>query len=73
MDGLAGKGFGVSPEEEVTCAEEAPLYNQLPEDKKQYSPFMMGPVALWGSSRGGRLLYGVLHNKSRKLLKEKVS
>ena len=29
-----GKAFGASPEEEVTRAEEAPLYNKLPEDEK---------------------------------------
>ncbi|GAB0207075.1 hypothetical protein GRJ2_003173100 [Grus japonensis] len=31
-----GKDFGVSPEEEVTHAEEAPPYNKLPENEKQY-------------------------------------
>ncbi|GAB0208806.1 hypothetical protein GRJ2_003346300 [Grus japonensis] len=29
---------------------------------------LMGPVAFWDSIGGGRLLYGVLHNKSQKLL-----
>jgi len=29
MDGSEGKDFGASPEEEVTCAEEAPLYKKL--------------------------------------------
>ena len=33
----------------------------------------MGPVALWGSSGGGRLLYGALHDNSRKLPREKMS
>jgi len=33
----------------------------------------MGPVALWGSSGGGRLLYGALHDKLQKLPREKVS
>ena len=32
-----GKDFGISPEEEVTCAEETPLYSQLPENEKQYA------------------------------------
>ena len=32
MDWPEGKYFGISPEEEVARAEEAPLYNQLPED-----------------------------------------
>ncbi|GAB0207085.1 hypothetical protein GRJ2_003174100 [Grus japonensis] len=31
----------------------------------------MGPVASWESIEGGRLLYGVLHDESQKLLKEK--
>ncbi|GAB0206855.1 hypothetical protein GRJ2_003151100 [Grus japonensis] len=30
------------PEEEVTCAEEAPLYNKLPEDEKPYALFTDG-------------------------------
>ncbi|PKU30873.1 hypothetical protein llap_18822 [Limosa lapponica baueri] len=38
MDWLEGRNFGVSPEE-VTCAEEAPLYNKLPENQKQYALF----------------------------------
>ena len=29
-----GKDFGISPEEEVTRAEEAPSYNQLPENER---------------------------------------
>jgi len=33
----------------------------------------MGPVALWESVGGGRLLYGVLHNKLQRLLEEKAS
>jgi len=39
MDWPEGKDFGASPEEEVTCAEEVPLYNQLPQDEKQYALF----------------------------------
>jgi len=39
MDWPEGKDFGASPEEEVTRAEEIPLYNQLPEDEKQYALF----------------------------------
>ncbi|GAB0207628.1 mitochondrial enolase superfamily member 1 [Grus japonensis] len=34
---------------------------------------LMGPVALWESIGGGRPLYGVLHDESQKLLKEKVT
>jgi len=33
----------------------------------------IGPVVLWGSSGGGRMLYGALHDKAQKLQKEKVS
>ena len=72
MDWPEGRDFGVLPKEEVTRAEEAPLYNKLPEHEKQYALFM-GPVSLWGSSRGGRLLYGALHDKSPQLSREKVS
>ena len=34
---------------------------------------LTGPVALWESTGGGRLLYGVLQDESRKLQKEKVN
>jgi len=37
MDWTEGKDFGASPEKEVTRAEEAPLYNKLPQNEKQYS------------------------------------
>ena len=37
MDWPEGKVFGASPEQEVTRVEETPLYNKLPEDKKQYA------------------------------------
>jgi len=37
-----GKDFGVTPEEEVTRAEEAPLHNELPENEKQYALFTDG-------------------------------
>ena len=73
MDWPEGKDFGASPEEEVTRAEEAPLYNQLPEDEKQYALFTDGSCRIVGSSGGGRLLYGALHDKSWKLPREKVS
>jgi len=33
MDWSELKDFGMSPEEEVTCAEEAPLYNKLRENE----------------------------------------
>ncbi|KAK4820379.1 hypothetical protein QYF61_025455 [Mycteria americana] len=38
MDWPEGRDFGISPEEEVTCAEDAPLYNKLPENEKQLCP-----------------------------------
>jgi len=41
MDWPAGKDFGISSEE-VTCAEETPLYNKLPENEKQYALFTGG-------------------------------
>lgn len=34
---------------------------------------VMGSVVLWKSFGGGRQLYGVLHDKLQKLLKEKVN
>ncbi|GAB0208802.1 hypothetical protein GRJ2_003345900 [Grus japonensis] len=37
-----GKDFRMSPEEEVTCAEEAPPYNKLTEDEKPYALFTDG-------------------------------
>jgi len=39
IDWPEGKDFRVSPEEEVTHAEEAPLYNNLPENERQYALF----------------------------------
>ena len=51
MDWPEGKDFGASPEEEVTRAEEAPLYNQLPEDKKQYALFTDGSCRIVGKQR----------------------
>ena len=38
MDWPEGKDFGALPEEEVTGAEKAPLYNKLLEDKKTVCP-----------------------------------
>jgi len=72
MDWPEGKDFGVSPEEEVTRAEEAPLYNRCQKLRNSMPCSWMGPVAFWGCSGGAKLLYGALHNKSRKLPKEKV-
>ena len=68
-----GKDFGMSPEEEVAWAEEAPLYNKLPENERQYALFTDGSCRIVESIEGGKLLYGVLHDKLQKLLKEKVN
>ena len=69
VDWQAGKDFGMSAEEKLTHAEEAPLYNK--QKMRSYMPCsLMGPVTLWESSGGGRLLYGALHDKLQKLLKE---
>jgi len=51
MDWPKGKDFGASPEEEVTGAEEAPLYNKLPEDKKQYALFTDGSCCIVGKQQ----------------------
>ncbi|KAK4810531.1 hypothetical protein QYF61_004494 [Mycteria americana] len=51
MDWPEGKDFGISPEEEVTCAEEAPLYNKLPENEKQYDLFTDGSCRIVGKHR----------------------
>ncbi|GAB0204239.1 ribonuclease H-like [Grus japonensis] len=42
------KDFRMMPEEEVTCAEEAPLYNKLPENEKQYVVFTDGSCCIMG-------------------------
>ncbi|GAB0206804.1 hypothetical protein GRJ2_003146000 [Grus japonensis] len=46
-----GKDFGMSPEEEVTHAEEAPPYNKLPEDEKPYALFTDGSCCIVGKHR----------------------
>ncbi|KAK4829418.1 hypothetical protein QYF61_003982 [Mycteria americana] len=51
MDWPEGKDFKISPEEEVTCAEEAPLYNKLPENEKQYALFTDGSCRIVGKHR----------------------
>ncbi|KAK4828919.1 hypothetical protein QYF61_001540 [Mycteria americana] len=48
MDWPEDKDFRISPEEEVTHAEEAPLYNKLPENEKQYALFADGPCRIVG-------------------------
>ncbi|GAB0176080.1 hypothetical protein GRJ2_000073200 [Grus japonensis] len=46
-----GKDFGMSPEEEVTHAEEAPPYNKLTEDEKPYALFTDGSCCIVGKHR----------------------
>ena len=46
-----GKDVGISPEEEVTRAEEAPLYNKLPENVKQCALFTDGSCHIVGKLR----------------------
>jgi len=70
MDWPEGKDFGILPEEKAMCAEEALLCDKLPETEKQYALFASGSCPSVG---GGRLLYGVLHNKSQRLLKNQVN
>ncbi|GAB0210040.1 hypothetical protein GRJ2_003469800 [Grus japonensis] len=43
-----GKDFGMLPEEEVTRAEEAPLYNKLPKNEKPYALFTDGSCHIVG-------------------------
>ena len=51
MDWPEGKEFGISPEEEVTHPEEAPLHNKLPENEKQHALFTDGSCRLAGKHR----------------------
>ncbi|GAB0207945.1 hypothetical protein GRJ2_003260200 [Grus japonensis] len=51
MEWPEGKDFRISPEEQVTCAEESPLYNKLPEDEKPYALFTDGSCRLVGKHR----------------------
>ncbi|KAK4806844.1 LOW QUALITY PROTEIN: hypothetical protein QYF61_012565 [Mycteria americana] len=69
MDWPEGKDFGISPEEEVTRAEEAPRTIKYQKMRSNMPCSLMGPVE---SIRDGKLLYGVLYNKLQKLLKEKT-
>ncbi|GAB0177969.1 hypothetical protein GRJ2_000262200 [Grus japonensis] len=53
MDWPEGKDFGISPEEEVTRAEEAPPYNKLTENEKQYALFTDGSCRIVGQNQRG--------------------
>ncbi|GAB0207556.1 hypothetical protein GRJ2_003221300 [Grus japonensis] len=46
-----GKDFGISSEEEVMHAEEAPAYNKLPENEKPYALFTDGSCRIVGKHR----------------------
>ncbi|GAB0183950.1 hypothetical protein GRJ2_000860300 [Grus japonensis] len=43
-----GKDFRIWPEEELMCAEEAPVYNKLPENEKPYALFTDGSCCIVG-------------------------
>ncbi|PKU31805.1 ubiquitin carboxyl-terminal hydrolase 4 [Limosa lapponica baueri] len=66
-----GKDSRIPPEEVVTRAEEAPLCNELSDNEKQYALFTDGSCRIVGKHRRWKLLCGVLHGKSQKLLKDK--
>jgi len=51
MDWPEGKDFGMSPEKEVTHAEEAPPHNKLPANEKQYALFKGGSCYILGKHR----------------------
>ena len=48
MNWPESKDAGMSPEQEVTCAEEAAPYNELPEEEKQYALFTDGSCCIVG-------------------------
>jgi len=51
MDWPESKDFRMSPEEEVTHAKGAPLYNKLPENEKQYALFTDGSCHIVGKQQ----------------------
>ncbi|GAB0209720.1 hypothetical protein GRJ2_003437700 [Grus japonensis] len=50
MDWPEGRDFGALPEE-VACAQEAPPYNELPEDERRYALFTDGSCRVVGNHR----------------------
>ncbi|PKU30005.1 hypothetical protein llap_19691 [Limosa lapponica baueri] len=50
MDWTEGRDFGALPEE-MSCAQEAPPYKELPEDERQYALFTDGSCRVVGSHR----------------------
>ncbi|XP_068004482.1 ribonuclease H-like [Melanerpes formicivorus] len=50
MDWPEGRDFGASPVE-VVCAQEAPPYNELPEDERPYALFTDGSCRVVGKHR----------------------
>ncbi|RMC19169.1 hypothetical protein DUI87_03773 [Hirundo rustica rustica] len=59
-------------EEQVTRAEEAPPYNELPETERQYALFTDGSWRIVGANRNGKLQYGAPHDELHKLPRDKV-
>ena len=51
VDWPEGKKFGASSGEEVSCAKEAPPYNELPENEKKYALFTDGSCRIVGKHR----------------------
>jgi len=51
MDWPEGKDFGAPPEKKVTRAEGAPLYNKMPEEKKEYALFTDGSCRIVGKQQ----------------------
>ncbi|RMC03447.1 hypothetical protein DUI87_20645 [Hirundo rustica rustica] len=69
-----GKNFGLMVEEEqeqVTRAEDAPRYNQLPAEETRYALFTDGCCRIVGMKRKWKALYGAPHDRLHKPLKEK--
>ena len=66
------KDAGMSPEQEVKRAEEAPPYNELPEEKR-YALFTDGSCCIVGKHDDGRLRCGIPHDEPLKVLRDKVN
>ncbi|RMB98403.1 hypothetical protein DUI87_25309 [Hirundo rustica rustica] len=70
-----GETFGLSFEEEeeqVTRAEEAPPYNELPETERQYALFTDGSCRIVGANRKWKAAVWSPTRRVAKLLKDKV-
>ncbi|PKU34173.1 hypothetical protein llap_15523 [Limosa lapponica baueri] len=71
MDWPEGKDFGMSPEEKVMHAEEAPLYNKL--QKMRCALFTDGSCQIVPKHRKWKAAIGVLQDKLQKPLKDKMA